>query len=214
MAGVRTMAPALLIVLVASCGDDPNALTGGRSPRRSSGTATSADGTASDDGASSAGTSGAAASGGARPGTPSTRPSTPGGTPTSTPTSTSTSTPGGGAAAQVCVDTINQYRQTLSLPALARWTAAETCSDGEAASDGQTSRPHGAFGSCGEKAQNECPGWPGAPAQMIPGCLSAMWSEGPGGGHHDNMASAQWKQVSCGFATLPNGGVWAVQNFR
>ncbi len=67
---------------------------------------------------------------------------------------------------------------------------------------------------CGEFAQNECPGWPGPPGTMIPQCLSAMWMEGPGGGHYDNMSSKQYTQVSCGFYTLPDGKVWAVQNFK
>jgi hypothetical protein len=63
-------------------------------------------------------------------------------------------------------------------------------------------------------AQNECPGWPGPSNTMIPGCLKAMWGEGPGGGHYENMASTRYTKVACGFYVLPNGKVWSVQNFR
>ena len=122
------------------------------------------------------------------------------------------------AATQLCVDTINMYRATLGLPPLARWTDAEVCSDGEAMSDGASGTPHGAFGQCGEFAQNECPGWPGPPESMITGCLEQMWAEGPGEdfnthGHYINMSSTGYTKVACGFAD-GQGGVWAVQNFQ
>lgn len=117
-------------------------------------------------------------------------------------------------AAQVCVDTINADRQKVGLPPLARWTDGEACADGQAASDAQSGRAHGAFGRCGENAQNECPGWPGPDSSMVPRCLAQMWAEGPGGGHYDNMTSARATKVACGFATLAGGKVWAVMNFR
>ena len=122
------------------------------------------------------------------------------------------------AATQLCVDTINMYRATLGLAPLERWKDAEACSDAEAASDGKTGTPHGAFGMCGEGAQNECPGWPGPPASMITGCLELMWNEGPGEdfaahGHYINMSNAGYTRVACGFAE-GMGGVWSVQNFQ
>lgn len=122
------------------------------------------------------------------------------------------------AARQLCVDTINTYRATLGLPPYARWTAAEACTDAQAHSDGETDTPHGAFGTCGELAQNECPGWPGPPADSLPGCLEQMWAEGPGEdfgqhGHYLNMASAQYTAVACGFAEV-GGAFWMIQNFR
>jgi hypothetical protein len=121
---------------------------------------------------------------------------------------------GGGTAAEICVNTINDFRATQNLPPLARWTDVEACSDTEAESDGTTNTPHGAFPKCGESSQNECPGWAGPADQMIPKCLDAMWAQGPGEGHHDNMASTKWKSVACGFYTLPSGKVWSVQNFK
>jgi hypothetical protein len=122
------------------------------------------------------------------------------------------------AATQLCVDTINMYRATLGLPALARWTEAEDCADAECLSDGMTGMAHGAFGMCGESAQNECPGWPGEPASMITGCLELMWNEGPGEdfqkhGHYINMSNPNYSRVACGFAP-GMGGVWSVQNFQ
>ena len=138
-------------------------------------------------------------------------------------TTTTTSTTGNPvdpyeAARQICVDTINMYRATLGLPPYARWTDAESCSDDEAMSDLQSQTPHGAFGMCGEWAQNECPGWPGPPDQSLPDCLAQMWAEGPGQdfnlhGHYINMSSEMYTRVACGFAEV-NGEFWMVQNFQ
>ena len=117
-----------------------------------------------------------------------------------------------------CVDVINQYRATMGLTPYERWTDAEICSDGEAKSDSETMTAHGAFGQCGESAQNECPGWSGAPEKMIDGCLDMMWAEGPGDfnghGHYINMSSTDYKMASCGFHVTADGSVWAVQNFK
>lgn len=122
------------------------------------------------------------------------------------------------AAAQLCVDTINGYRASLGLAPYERWTDQEPCSNGEAESDAQSGTPHGAFGACGESAQNECPGWSGPPASMIEPCLAAMWAEGPGEdfgehGHYINMSSSGYTRVACGFFVTGDGRVWAVQNF-
>jgi hypothetical protein len=106
------------------------------------------------------------------------------------------------------------YRTAKGLPAYARWTEEESCADGQATSDGSGSSAHGAFGKCGEFAQNECPGWPGPPDTMIPKCLEAMYGEGPGGGHYEAMLSTKYTKVSCGFGAAPGGAIWAVQNFR
>ncbi len=124
-----------------------------------------------------------------------------------------------GNVEQLCVDTINNYRATLGLPPYARWNAEETCADGQAQSDSQTGTAHGAFGKCGEFAQNECPGWPNPPDKAITGCLQAMWNEGPGAdfsahGHYINMSSTKYTQVACGFYTTAAGKIWSVQDFK
>jgi hypothetical protein len=122
-------------------------------------------------------------------------------------------------AAKNCVDLINEHRASIGLPAYVQWTEKEACSDGEAADDSRTGQAHGAFGSCGESAQNECPGWGGPPDTMIAGCLQMMWDEGPGSdfsahGHYINMSSTSYTKVACGFAVKSDGSVWAVQNFK
>ncbi len=122
-------------------------------------------------------------------------------------------------ARALCVQEINEHRATIGLGPLERWTAAESCSDGEAKSDSQTGKPHGAFGQCGEWAQNECPGWPGPPVAQLPGCLQMMWDEGPENGdgkvhgHYVNMTNKQYKRVACGFSSA-TGSWWGVQNFQ
>jgi hypothetical protein len=126
---------------------------------------------------------------------------------------------GDGTAEQLCVDTINMYRATLGLPAYTRWNAEESCGDGQAKSDSMSGKAHGAFGMCTENAQDECPGWPGPPSSMITSCLAQMWAEGPGSdfsthGHYINMSSTQYTQAACGFYTLDDGSVWAVQDFK
>jgi hypothetical protein len=122
------------------------------------------------------------------------------------------------AERQACVDRINGFRATLSLPPLAAWTEQGSCTDGEAKSDSETGNAHGAFGACTERAQNECPGW-GSVEQTIQGCLQDMWDEGPGEpysehGHFINMSSPDATRVACGFYERPDGKVWAIQNFR
>jgi hypothetical protein len=116
------------------------------------------------------------------------------------------------------VDTINRYRAQKSLPPLARWVEAEPCAASQAAENARTRKPHGSFGRCQETAQNTCPGWPGAPEQMIDECLKMMWSEGPGKfpahGHYNNMVDKRSTKVACGVHTMADGSSWAVQNFR
>ena len=139
---------------------------------------------------------------------------------TATPTPADhTAVPTDESVQQHCVDTINAYRATLGLAPYGRWTGGEACADSQAESDAHSGVPHGAFGSCGEWAQNECPGWSGDLTTLTTDCLAMMWAEGPGAdfsrhGHYINMSSTQYSEVACGYYTLPNGSVWAVQDFR
>jgi len=126
---------------------------------------------------------------------------------------------------QACVDRINELRATLNLPALARWTEAEACSNQQSADDHQGGGAHGGFGRCEEFGQNTCPGWPGIDA-VIGGCLDSMWAEGPpptdtcdgdcfqAHGHYLNMTSTQFTKVACGFHDDGQGDVWSNQNFK
>lgn len=118
----------------------------------------------------------------------------------------------------MCVDKINEYRATLGLTPYQRWNSAETCADGEAKTDSETGQAHSAFPSCGEWAQNECPGY-GSLDSTVTTCLAQMWAEGPGAdfnthGHYINMSSTSYTQVACGFYVTANGSVWAVQDFQ
>lgn len=113
-----------------------------------------------------------------------------------------------------CVEIINKYRATKGLSALTRWESQESCSDGEAESDSKSGKAHGAFTTCTEMAQNECPNSPGSVSENLPECLADMWAEGPGGGHYDNMTSTKYTKVACGIHVLSSGDFWSVQNFR
>jgi hypothetical protein len=120
----------------------------------------------------------------------------------------------GGDTTDTCVSTINDYRSKVGLPAYKRWTGEETCASGQAQSDSKTGTGHGAFGHCGELAQDECPAFPFAPSRALPECLAAMWKEGPGGPHYQNMTSTQYTKVACGVFVTATGQTWAVQDFR
>ena len=118
------------------------------------------------------------------------------------------------ALQQLCVNEVNRYRATNGKPPLTRWTAEETCADGQSKSDSASGTAHGAFGQCNEFGQCECPGWSGPLETMIIGCLKAMWDEGPGGGHYDIMNSNSYTKVACGFYTMTSGKIWAVQDYK
>lgn len=126
---------------------------------------------------------------------------------------------------QAFVDKINEYRATIGLPALQRWTSGESCADNSSRQDAQANAAHGSMGSCGEMAQNTCPNFPSMDSAYSD-CLQSMWNEGPPPsepctgdcyqkhGHYINMASRNYTRVAVGFYQLPNGNVWVNMNFR
>jgi hypothetical protein len=121
-------------------------------------------------------------------------------------------------ARQQCVDAINAYRAQIGVPAYTRWTAAEPCVDQHAEYD-STREAHAGFRDqiCQPRAsaEDECPGnYYDTVASIINDCLAAMWAEGPGGGHYDNMSSTNYTMVACGFYRTASGGIWGVQDFR
>lgn len=125
------------------------------------------------------------------------------------------------AKEQSCVELINEYRAELNLPPLARWTDGETCAVSEASTDAASNDAHGAFGQCGEMAQNTCPGW-GSIDSVLGGCLLGMFCEGPSAsgkwdmdhGHHMNMVSTSYTSVACGFYQMSDGQYWVNMNFK
>ena len=118
----------------------------------------------------------------------------------------------------ICIEEINRFRAKVGEAPLARWSEAESCASEQSLKDHLSRIAHGAFGSCGEAGQNECPGWGGGwrgdPRTVIRECLQAMWDEGPGGGHYENIKYHSWKKVACGFYQDGSGWVTAVQDFR
>ncbi|HVY30533.1 MAG TPA: CAP domain-containing protein [Polyangiaceae bacterium] len=121
------------------------------------------------------------------------------------------------AARALCVQRTNEFRARVGVGPVTRRSDTEACDDAEARSDAAASVAHGAFGQCRERAQNECPGWPGAATDVVERCLAMMFAEGPGPGsahgHYTNMTERQYVGVSCGFTQLPDGTLWVVQNF-
>ena len=123
-----------------------------------------------------------------------------------------------GDAHRRCVDRTNELRATKSLPPIPRLASAEAWADGQAKSDSESGKAHGAFNACANEvkgwsgiAQDECPGY-GSVEDALTKCLDMMWAEGPGGGHYDNMMSDS-TDTACGFYTTPAGKVWMVQDF-
>ena len=120
-------------------------------------------------------------------------------------------------ARQLCVTRTNDYRARANVGPVTRRPDREGCGDGEARSDSVTRTAHGAFGQCGERAQNECPGWSGAPEDVVERCLAMMFAEGPGSGpahgHYTNMTERSFRGVACGLFATPSGELWIVQNF-
>jgi uncharacterized protein YkwD len=120
-----------------------------------------------------------------------------------------------------CVALINHYRAEMGKAPLERWTDGEACARAEAEKDAATETAHGAFGDCGEMAQNSCPGW-GSVDAVLGGCLLNMYCEGPSSsghwdmahGHHMNMVSTSYTQVACGFQQTSDGQYWVNVNFK
>lgn len=119
-----------------------------------------------------------------------------------------------------CVDRVNELRATENLEPLAREQDQELCASQSAQKDSQTGEAHGAFGECGERAQNECPGYPSVETTLA-NCIDAMWAEkelGPDvpfaqNGHYLNMTSPKYSKISCGFYITEDSKVWMIQNF-
>jgi hypothetical protein len=129
---------------------------------------------------------------------------------------TSANDPYGDARAR-CVERTNELRASKGLAPIPRLASAESCADGQAKSDSESGDPHGSFDDCLDQvqwsgaAQNECPGYDSV-EDALGSCLDAMWAEGPGGGHYDNMVGDA-THTACGLYMTPDGDVWLVQDF-
>lgn len=123
-----------------------------------------------------------------------------------------------GDARERCVNRVNELRASKGKGPIPRLASAEACADGQAKSDSESGKAHGAFNDCADQvknwsgiAQNECPNYKSVEATLT-GCIDAMWGEGPGGGHYENMMGDS-THMACGFYTTPDGKVWQVQDY-
>jgi uncharacterized protein YkwD len=126
-------------------------------------------------------------------------------------------------ALQHCVDSINAYRAKVRAPSYTRSAALESFATDGAKSDATSGQAHGHFGATGGGhgiafAENELPGWPlkqyKSMNDLIDEGLKAMWGEGPGGGHYDNMVSTDYTQAGCGTFTTSTNDVWVTIDFK
>lgn len=106
-----------------------------------------------------------------------------------------------------CVQETNRYRTGGGKPAVTQSAELETYGNTGAMVDFGSS-PHNHFSSTNGGGiafgENECPHWDlsfggGDEKMLIAACIQAFFSEGPGGGHYDNMMNAQYKTLGCGI---------------
>lgn len=142
---------------------------------------------------------------------------------TPAPSAPTTSTSGSGAARRAadlefCVEETNRYRAMAGVAAVSESAEVEAYAARAARSDHATRQAHGYTGGPeGPRAafaENEAVRWPLATTEraVIERALAAFWSEGPGGGHYENMRGA-WQQVGCGVY-VDGDAVTFVQHFR
>ena len=100
-----------------------------------------------------------------------------------------------------CVVLSNDYRARAGKGPVAVSAEIERYADEGAAFDHHAT-PHDHFSSTEGNvfAENECPRWPVTAdlLQVVDDCLAAFWSEGPGGGHYENLIG-DYGTVGCGF---------------
>ena len=121
---------------------------------------------------------------------------------------------------QFCADENNRYRATLNLPPLQRSPDLEAFAAEGAAYDAERGEAHRHFRDKGDyrltDAENELPGWPlreGGVRDVVERGLAAMWAEGPGGGHYENM-KGDHAFIGCGFHLTTDNKLWVVVDFK
>ena len=122
------------------------------------------------------------------------------------------------AAHRFCVDETNRYRTDNGRAAVTRSAELEAYADDGAAVDHFAS-PHDHFSSTSGGgiafAENECPHWNLAPggdlSALVGACIAAFFSEGPGGGHYENMMG-NYGTLGCGLY-VDGDSVTIIQDF-
>lgn len=137
-----------------------------------------------------------------------------------TTTTTPSPLPAGGTTADLafCVSEANGYRAMVGAPALTESRSVETFAAAAAQSDAADGTPHAYYRShlpVGNSAENEA-----AVALFgtttiqddIRTAIGEFWSEGPSGGHYQNLVGP-FTQLGCGLF-VSTGMVLIVQDFR
>src|SRR5262245_37282211 len=105
---------------------------------------------------------------------------------------------------RLCVDKTNDLRASVGVAPVMRSADLEAYAN-EGAEYDFTRNPHDHFRAFGGTAfaENECPHWDlgfgsGTVVGLVDACIDAFWSEGPGGGHYENMIGA-YGALGCGI---------------
>lgn len=129
-------------------------------------------------------------------------------------------TPGDTSAHAFCVEETNRYRTMHGRPAVTRSQQLEDYANTGAMVD-FNGAPHDHFrqtsGGGIAFAENECPKWSlqqqggGDMNMLVAACIAAFMSEGPGGGHYENMLG---NHATLGCGIYESGGrVTIIQDF-
>jgi hypothetical protein len=119
-----------------------------------------------------------------------------------------------------CVEQTNAYRGAVGRAALTQSADLDLYAAVAAQHDAAARVPHGLFSATSgggvAMAENAIPWWSllqfGTVREIVRQGLAAMWAEGPGGGHYDNMIGP-YTEVGCGIV-VSGDRVTAVQAFR
>lgn len=124
------------------------------------------------------------------------------------------------------LNAINASRATKGLPpytldpsmsscALRHSQDCFNCAGGQGANFGNCAHKDFMNGdTCGGGGENQGWGGPGDQDQAFQSVHDGMMSEGPGGGHYDNLMSTTFTSVGIGLYLDPAGQVWITEEFK
>ena len=117
-----------------------------------------------------------------------------------------------------CVTETNRYRAMLGRAPLAQSPDIEGFALAAAQMDSPSNTPHSYYAAHwqGFGAENEALNWPVAGFDsvrtVVQQAILAFWSEGPGGGHYENM-NGPFTQLGCGIY-IAGQSITLVQDYR
>ena len=119
----------------------------------------------------------------------------------------------------LCVSQTNELRASVGRPPLARSSSLEEFATRAAEADHNSRQAHSYYSANAAgvwSAENEVLFWPitlyGTVQGVVRAAISGYWSEGPGGGHYNNIVGA-YMQLGCG-AHIEGTSITFVQEFR